>query len=107
MAECDVNCISEVVAMALTIKNLNEVWKLLFNIGEKWFYIGMELGINIEDLDLIRKKNDDPRMCLLEMLRIWLKSINPQPTWKILADVLRGKTINEVALAEEGINSTI
>ena len=87
--------------MELSIKNVRG---LLYDAREKWYDIGIELEINDKELDIIHDKHDDPGKCLLEIIKIWLKSISPGPTWKTLADVLRGGIINEVALAKEGIN---
>lgn len=87
----------------LSIKNLKEVRALLHRIRERWYDIGIELNIDIGELDIIRQKHDDPGDCLLEMIKIWLRSISPQqPSWKILAEALGGSILNELALAEEG-----
>ena len=72
--------------MELSLKNVRG---LLYDVREKWYDIGIELEIDAKELDIIRDKFADPGTCLLEMIKIWLKSINPQPTWKTLADVLR------------------
>ena len=88
--------------MVLSIKNLREVRALLHQIRKRWYDIGIELNIDVGELDIIRQKHDDPGDCLLEMIKIWLRSISPQPTWKLLAEALRGSILNEVAIAEEG-----
>ena len=87
--------------MKLSLKNVRA---LLFNIHHKWYDIGIELEIDVRELDIIRERFSDPRDCLLEMIKTWLKYADPWPTWKILADVLRGDIFNEVALAQQGIN---
>jgi hypothetical protein len=86
--------------MALSVKNVRD---LLFNIRQKWYNIGIELGLSTDELDVIESKyKDDPDRCLVEVIKMWLKSIDPFPTWSILACALRANAINEVALAEEG-----
>lgn len=82
------------------MKDLKHVRALLFSIRHKWYDIGIELDLQVAELDIIRSKYDDPADCLLEMLKLWLKSINPLPIWNTLADALRADAVNEVALAE-------
>ena len=92
------------VAMALSTKNLKDVLNLLFTISGKWNFIGIALGIDIEALNNIKRQhNNEPTHCLVAVITLWLRSIDPQPTWKILAHALRTKYLDEVALAEEGI----
>lgn len=91
------------------MKDLKHVRALLFSIRQKWYDIGIKLNLDAAELDIIRGKYDDPADCLLEMLKLWLRSIKgPMPTQSILADALRAEAVNEVALAE-GIakNTTI
>lgn len=82
--------------------DLRHVRALLYPIRKKWYDIGIELDIDVAELDIIRDKYDDPADCLLEMIKLWLRSINPLPTWSILADALRAEAVNEEQLAGEG-----
>lgn len=74
----------------------------------KWYNIGLELGIDVTDLDEIKYTNNDiPRKCLLEMLKVWLNLVENSPTWKALSKALRTEPIDELALAEDGVNLKI
>ena len=84
--------------MELTLK---EARRLLYSVRIKWYSIGVELEIRTGELDTIRATYSDPGECLTEMLKIWLKSINPLPTWKALKDALAAKPVDEEALAEQ------
>jgi hypothetical protein len=89
--------------MVLGIKDLKDVRALLFAVRKKWYNIGIELGLNVDKLDVIESKHeDDPDRCLVEMIKMWLKSINPSPIWSTLACALRADAVNEVVLADEG-----
>ena len=89
--------------MTLTKKNLKDVKKLLNEVRRKWYNIGIELGLDIDELDTIKKGND-PDDCLVEMLKVWLRSIDPCPTWVALAEALKSE--KEFVLARKGIQYT-
>ena len=88
--------------MTLTIDNLREVRKLLYPIRRKWYDIGVELGLKVNELDNIKAANSDHGECLILMIKKWLKSINPLPTWKALGDAIKEDPVSEVGIAEEG-----
>ena len=81
---------------------MREVRALLHEVRRKWYDIGIELGLKVEDLDNIQAADTDDGKCLINMLKVWLKSINPLPTWKALGDALKAGPVDEVGLAEEG-----
>ena len=70
-------------------------------VADKWEDIGIQL--DIDDGQLAKVKADNPRNsgnCLREMLRIWLKSGDPQPaSWKDLVDALTN--LGEEKLAQQ------
>lgn len=77
--------------------------ELFYDVRLKWFDLGIELKVNMEELDVVKLKNgNDPGVCFREMLRIWLKIIDNPPTWKAMADALTAKAINELGLAKKG-----
>jgi hypothetical protein len=90
--------------MKLTINNLREVNACLYPVRRKWYKIGIELGLNVDELDTISANHRaDLDECLIEMIKVWLRSIDPRPTWTALGDALRSAPINEV---EQSINGT-
>ena len=98
----DSHCPTYSVSSELDKPTLKNVLKVLQNkVSDKWEDIGIQL--DIEDGQLSRIKIDnagDSRACLREMLRVWLKRINPPPSWSNLADALD-------AQSDEGIASQI
>ena len=74
--------------------------KELYNtVANKWEDIGILL--DIEDGQLAKVKTDNPMNsgnCLREMLRIWLKKVDPQPAWTDLIDSL--SALGEEKLAQ-------
>ncbi len=81
--------------------NLKTVRQLLFDIRVKWYDIGLELDVAVGTLESIKSSYHDPKDCLREMLKEWLKSISPPPTWKRLATALRSSAVNEKSLAQK------
>ena len=92
--------------MILNLENLREVRALLYPVRSKWYDIGIELELKVEELDNIKAKfsQSEQRLSesLTEMIKLWLRSINPLPTWKALGDALKAGPVHEVALAKAG-----
>lgn len=90
--------------MTLTLGDVRFVRSLLFDICCKWYDIGVELEIAVAELDVIKMRcSGDPQDCLLEMIKLWLKSGEASLT--TLADALRSKAVNEAVLAETVMHS--
>ena len=85
----------------LTTSDLSKVRNEVFSAAAKWYDIGLELGVSADDLDTIKKANDDPKECLREMLRQWLSKVDLEPTWEALIAALRIPAVNYPALANE------
>lgn len=78
------------------------MFKLLYDVRSKWNNFGLELEIKHSELEAIRKKhNDDPDECFKELLSIWLKKLDPKPTWESLVSALKSKTVGYEQLSEE------
>ena len=68
---------------------LAELLKELYQVADQWENIGIMLGI--EDWKLMaigRENNHDSKVCLREMLRVWLRCVDPPPSWKAVIDAL-------------------
>lgn len=56
----------------------------------KWFYLGLELGIDETTLRVIKQDHrDDTEQCFTEMLSVWLKMASPMPSWEALLAALK------------------
>ena len=92
--------------MSLTIKDLKEVKGFLGEFESKWYEIGLELKVSQELLDAIRDQwGDNLAQCESEMLKPWLNSVDPLPTWKIIASALKNAAIAGSNEEEEGKNT--
>ena len=73
----------------------------VFDAHAKWYNLGLQLGVRGGTLDGIRNQYQDPKDALREMLKVWLKMVDPKPTWAALVDALRKKTVERFQLATE------
>ena len=89
--------------MRLTLDDLREVRGLLYPVRRKWYDIGIELGLKVGELDNIKASYSDHGECLTEMIKLWLKSTVPLPTWKVLGVTLKTAPVGEVEIAEKGM----
>jgi len=79
-----------------TIRDLNRY--IVTKYATNWYEIGIELGIELCVLDLIKKDNPQQSVhCLLKVLDKWLK-VTDNPTWKILEVALTNVTRQQLNL---------
>ena len=64
------------------------VKELLTKASDKWENIGVLLGIETGILDAIKAAENLPQNCLREMLKIWLKTVSPPPSWTAIAEAI-------------------
>ena len=76
----------------------NNVFGKLYEAREKWYNIGVKLGIKTTDLNEIKHDHGDKlEPCLREMIQLWLRQIGV--TWEKLIDALRDETVGFYHLA--------
>ena len=62
--------------------------ELLNKVADQWEDICILLDIEDGQLSQIKSDNANSKTCFREMLRIWLKRVNPSPSWSELAGAL-------------------
>ena len=86
----------------LEIKDLKRVREAIWKARTEWMDIGIEQNIIKTDLDAIKvAEGGNPKHCLTEMLTLWLKRVDPPPTWSALVIALKRPTTGFQQLAEE------
>ena len=66
---------------------LNE---LTNRVAAKWEEIGISLQLESGLLEIIKKDNpNDCRACLREMLKEWMKQIDPSPSWSAIIKAVK------------------
>ena len=86
-------------ASDLTSNDIQKVRNQIWEARVKWFDIGIELGINVNDLKAIKNgaNHHDIDNCFTDMLLIWLQQTGA--TWEALAKALRSKPVGYALLA--------
>ena len=84
-------------------KFISEFKKMIWEARTKWYDIGVELQLPIDDLECIRKMNSDPGDCLTDMLKKWYQQRKYDRTQFVtnLINVLRSKSIGFDRLAAD------
>ena len=85
--------------MALSEGDLAKVRDFLLPVRQKWYDIGLELKVESWEIDEIKAKYSNFRICLREMLRARLRSAGNPLTWN---EVTKAKRIYEKGLSLEG-----
>ena len=87
--------------MDLTIKDLGSVRMDTFEARSKWYDVGLDLGIPVDELDQIQDEHHGKTMdCHRAMLKCWLKA-GENTTWAALIEVLRSDVVEENSLAQK------
>jgi hypothetical protein len=85
----------------LTSSSLTTVRDALFKARSRWEHIGIEL-LSKNDTDAIKaEKGNNIVDCLTEMLSVYLKRAEPEPSWRSIIAALKAKAVGESRLAEE------
>ena len=79
---------------------MNTVRNEIHDARTKWYDIGLQLKVPEPTLKSIQSRYDDPRICLREVIAVWLKA-GDHTTWESLIDALRTRVIDEARLAAE------
>ena len=86
----------------LTIDNLGDVLEAAWEARAKWYNIGLKLGISAGTLDSIGKANNqNPDDCLTAMIKDWLRTGRPKPSWAAVANALKSPMVGHAQLAEK------
>lgn len=86
----------------LTLSKIRSVKNRIWAARCKWYDLGIELKLDITDLDAISKKHgSDTDACLTEMLTMWLKQTEPRPKWSTMIKALKREPIGFQQLAED------
>ena len=84
----------------LTSNDIQKVREKIWEARVKWYHIGIELGISVDDLGAIKNGANchDINECITDMLIIWLRRTDA--TWEALARALRSKPVGYPQLAD-------
>ncbi len=81
--------------------NIQKLRNLINAAKSRWFDLGLELGIKHVDLEVIKQEHHKVVSRFREMLLMWLKMINPHPSWKDLLLALQQPSVGCSHLVQE------
>ena len=86
----------------LSVDDLAAVQRKVYAAKTEWYNLGLELGLRFSTLDSIDARySNDPSRCFCQVLKEWLKGINPPPTWHAMVNALKSPTVAQSHLAEQ------
>ena len=85
----------------LNADDLGNVLEAVHDAHSQWYGIGLQLRLASAVLEGIEQQYSRTEDMLREMLKQWLKQVDPVPSWVALIEALRSKTVNEPSLAEQ------
>jgi len=84
------------------VGDLADVQRKLYAVKTEWYNLGLELGQQVSTLDSIDTKySGDPSQCFRQVLKEWLKGVNPPPTWQVMVNALKSPTVAQPQVAEQ------
>ena len=69
--------------------------------NEKWKVIGLQLKLNLQQLNSIDEKYKQTILCYAEMFQVWKNKGDPPFTWDTIIDALKAPMVGEAQLATE------
>ena len=88
----------------LGVGDLDAVIEAVWEAKDKWFYIGLKLGINKDKLDAIKQDHSqDVDDCFTETIMTWLSNdeASYSCTWATMATALRSPSVRFGHLADK------
>ena len=86
----------------LGINDLCDVQTAIWDARPKWYGLGVSLRVSPDTLDAIEEnKRGVCEACFMEMLKVWLRTPEPRPSWTYLAKALRSPMVGYGHLADK------
>ncbi len=89
------------VSDPLTLSVFRDVQNKLWTVRSKWFNLGIELGLYLDDLEVIRRDHRYIDEQFPRMIRTWLERREPKPTWQAIIAALQECTVDEEGVADD------
>ncbi len=78
---------------------LHELLQATWRASADWYTLGLSLGIDKDQLNIIEKDAVGCKMCLEKTLTHWLRN-DDSPTWQKIVNALCSETVNRRDCAE-------
>ena len=87
--------------MELKATDLGIVHGAVVDAQEKWYQIGLQLGVHPSSLNSIRTDRHSNSEKLCETVEVWLKTAPGKPTWHDIVVALRSRAVGESRIAAD------
>ena len=77
--------------------DLNTVQDALQSVAQKWYTLGLQLGLSGTTLHAVESETGKELSYLSEMLKLWLEREDPRPSWRALIEALKNNNETELA----------
>ena len=78
-----------------------EILQALLRAKDKAFQLGLALNLPPYEAQSIRDNYTTPEERLTRIIEMFLKQVEPRPTWRVIVDALRSPLVNLPRLAKE------
>ena len=95
---CFVLC-TDLLQSAPKIKDLLN--KVAARANEKWKSVGLQLDMELPELNTIEDRINQANLCYAEMFQLWKTKGDPPFTWGTIIDALKAPSVGETQLATE------
>ena len=85
----------------LVVEDEAEVLQALLKAKDKAFQLGLALKLPSYEAQSIRDTYPKPEDRLTHIIEMFLKQVEPRPTWRVIVDALRSPLVNLPTLAKE------
>ena len=84
-----------------SIPSMKDMMEAFYHrVADKWEHIGIYLHFHMATLKTIAAQHQrDPHKCLIGILEVWLKRVDPPPTWSAIINAV--EFLGEEQLARE------
>ena len=75
--------------------------KVAVRANDKWKSVGLQLDMELPELNTVEKQNKEASLCYAELFRLWKNNGDPPYTWDTIIDALKAPLVGEAQLATE------
>ena len=85
----------------LTRRDIIRVAEELYELRAKWKILGLVLGLRTSTVDAIDVEWRDTADQFIQVIDVFLKQVEPRPTWRVIVNALRSPLIRDHGLARK------
>ena len=88
----------DIPKIVLNMKNITEF--VIPGMATKWYEMGLQLGVDEKELEIIYHDNKDSKTACRMMFTEWLNNVQSEKSWKILLEALYSHSVGKRTLMD-------